>query len=56
MAIRYARWAPPSFGYRLHNSSAQTRHGPESVLPAKMSGRDIETSRLAKWATPQCSQ
>jgi hypothetical protein len=23
MAIRYARWEPPSFGYRLRNSSAQ---------------------------------
>ena len=23
MAIRHARWEPPSFGYRLRNSSAQ---------------------------------
>ena len=23
MAIRYAKWEPPSFGYRLLNSSAQ---------------------------------
>jgi hypothetical protein len=23
MAIRYVRWEPPSFGYRLHKSSAQ---------------------------------
>jgi hypothetical protein len=44
MAIRYARWEPPSFGYRLRNSSAQaTANGPESVLLAKVSRRDIET-------------
>ena len=44
VAIRCARWEPPSYGYRLPNiQGTGTRHGPESVPLAKMSKRDIQT-------------
>jgi len=46
VAIPCARWEPLNFGYRLRKSCAGARHGPESVLPAKMSRRDIETEFL----------
>ena len=44
VAIRFARWEPPSYGYRLPNSKAQAHATDQNPLPlAMMSRRDIET-------------
>ena len=42
VAIRCARWEPPSYGYRLPNGWAQA-HATDGIPLAKLSRRDIET-------------